>query len=122
MDERNVQSLLSVRAWGLAVAATLRRVGIEVAIYEQAQRFRIGAGIQMMPNSMKVMRGIGIEEPTQDVVFALLASTTIRPITRKLPMPESLYWALYLACTVPICTTRSHPRCQPRSCMLAGSS
>ena len=45
---------------GLAVAATLRRVGIDVRVYEQAARFaRIGAGIQMMPNSMKVLRGIG---------------------------------------------------------------
>ena len=48
---------------GLAVAATLRRVGIDVQVYEQASRFaRIGAGIQMMPNSMKVLRQIGIEE------------------------------------------------------------
>jgi 6-hydroxynicotinate 3-monooxygenase len=48
---------------GLAVAATLRRVGIEVRVYEQAVRFaRIGAGIQMVPNSIKVLRGIGIEE------------------------------------------------------------
>jgi 6-hydroxynicotinate 3-monooxygenase len=42
---------------GLAVAATLRHVGFDVRIYEQAPRFaRIGAGIQMMPNSMKVLR------------------------------------------------------------------
>jgi 2-polyprenyl-6-methoxyphenol hydroxylase-like FAD-dependent oxidoreductase len=39
---------------GLAVAATLCRFGIRVRVYEQAQRFaRIGAGIQMMPNSMR---------------------------------------------------------------------
>ncbi len=61
---------------GLAVAATLRRVGIDVQVYEQAARFaRIGAGIQMMPNSMKVLRGIGIEERLRaDVVRALFAS------------------------------------------------
>jgi salicylate hydroxylase/6-hydroxynicotinate 3-monooxygenase len=48
---------------GLAVAATLRQVGIDVQVYEQAARFaRIGAGIQMMPNSMKVLRGIGVED------------------------------------------------------------
>jgi len=36
---------------GLAAAATLRQVGIDVQVYEQAARFaRIGAGIQMMPN------------------------------------------------------------------------
>ena len=48
---------------GLAVAATLRQIGIDVRVYEQAPRFaRIGAGIQMMPNSMKVLRRIGVEE------------------------------------------------------------
>ena len=56
---------------GLAVAATLRRVGIDVQVYEQAARFaRIGAGIQMMPNSMKVLRGIGIEERLRETSFA----------------------------------------------------
>ena len=45
---------------GLAAAATLRQTGIDVTVYEQAAKFgRIGAGIQMMPNSMKVLRGIG---------------------------------------------------------------
>ena len=51
---------------GLAVAATLRRVGADVQVYEQAARFaRIGAGIQMMPNSMKVLRDIvvGLDAP-----------------------------------------------------------
>jgi len=34
-----------------------------VRVYEQASRFaRIGAGIQMMPNSMKVLRRIGVED------------------------------------------------------------
>ena len=63
---------------GLAVAATLRRVGIDVQVYEQAARFaRIGAGIQMMPNSMKVLRGIGVEDRLRATCFpALLASRT----------------------------------------------
>ena len=48
---------------GLTAAATLRRAGFDVQVYEQAHRFgRIGAGIQMMPNSMKVLRAIGIEQ------------------------------------------------------------
>jgi len=47
---------------GLAAAACLRRVGIDVHIYEQAQRFaRIGAGIQQSPNAMKVLRALGLE-------------------------------------------------------------
>src|SRR6266403_6097242 len=48
---------------GLTVAAALRLVGFDVRVYEQAARFaRIGAGIQMMPNSMKVLRRLGVEE------------------------------------------------------------
>jgi ribulose 1,5-bisphosphate synthetase/thiazole synthase len=38
---------------GMAAAATLRAIGVDVQVYEQAKKFaRIGAGIQMMPNSM----------------------------------------------------------------------
>ena len=48
---------------GMAAAGTLRQAGIDVEVYEQAQQFgRIGAGIQMLPNSMKVLRGIGRSE------------------------------------------------------------
>ncbi len=86
---------------GLAVAATLRRVGIDAQIYEQAPRFaRIGAGIQMMPNSMKVLRGIGIEERLRRVAFAPYSHLNrvwdTGAVTRELPMPESLYGAPYL--------------------------
>jgi 2-polyprenyl-6-methoxyphenol hydroxylase-like FAD-dependent oxidoreductase len=45
---------------GLATAAALRRVGIDVTVYEQATQFaRIGAGIQIGCNAMKVLRGLG---------------------------------------------------------------
>jgi 2-polyprenyl-6-methoxyphenol hydroxylase-like FAD-dependent oxidoreductase len=86
---------------GLAVAATLRRVGIDVEVYEQASRFaRIGAGIQMMPNSMKVLRGIGIEERLRQTSFAPYSHLNrigdTGEIIRELPMPESLYGAPYL--------------------------
>src|SRR6185437_2517209 len=47
---------------GLATAATLRRVGIGVTVYEKAQQFtRLGAGIQVGCNAMKVLRGLGLE-------------------------------------------------------------
>jgi len=47
---------------GLATAAALRRVGIEVTVYEQAAQFaRIGAGIQIGCNAMKVLRELGLE-------------------------------------------------------------
>jgi 6-hydroxynicotinate 3-monooxygenase len=47
---------------GLAAAAALRRVGIDVTVYEQASQFaRIGAGIQIGCNAMKVLRKLGLE-------------------------------------------------------------
>src|SRR5580704_7965580 len=86
---------------GLAVAATLRHIGIDVRIYEQAPRFaRIGAGVQMMPNSMKVLRGIGIEDRLRRISFQpyshLNREWDTGSIMRELPMPESLFGAPYL--------------------------
>jgi salicylate hydroxylase/6-hydroxynicotinate 3-monooxygenase len=86
---------------GLAVTATLRQAGFHVEVYEQAQRFgRIGAGIQMMPNSMKVLRGIGVEDRLRAIAFApyshLNRDGYTGEMTRELPMPESLYGAPYL--------------------------
>ncbi|VIO68166.1 6-hydroxynicotinate 3-monooxygenase [Bradyrhizobium ivorense] len=47
---------------GLASAAALSRAGIDVTVYEQAQRFtRLGAGIQIGCNAMKVMRAWDLE-------------------------------------------------------------
>ncbi len=47
---------------GLAAAAALRRLGIDVTVYEQASQFaRIGAGIQIGCNAMKVLRKFGLE-------------------------------------------------------------
>jgi 6-hydroxynicotinate 3-monooxygenase len=48
---------------GLAAAAALRRVGVNVMVYEQAAQFaRIGAGIQIGCNAMKVLRELGLEQ------------------------------------------------------------
>ena len=86
---------------GLATAATLGRVGLDVTIYEQATRFsRIGAGIQMMPNSMKVLRQIGVEEQLRSTSFQpyshLNREWDTGKVIRELPMPEGLFGAPYL--------------------------
>jgi salicylate hydroxylase/6-hydroxynicotinate 3-monooxygenase len=48
---------------GLSTAAALRLVGINVTVYEQATQFaRIGAGIQIGCNAMKVLRRLGLEQ------------------------------------------------------------
>src|SRR5262249_61142066 len=102
MDKKKLSvAVIGAGMGGLAVAATLRRVGFDVQVYEQAARFaRIGAGIQMMANSMKVLRGIGIEERLTKTSFApyshLNRDGYNGEITRELPMPESVYDEHYL--------------------------
>jgi salicylate hydroxylase/6-hydroxynicotinate 3-monooxygenase len=47
---------------GLTAAACLRRLGIDVRIYEQAKGFtRLGAGIQQAPNSVRVLYELGLK-------------------------------------------------------------
>src|SRR5215207_899412 len=87
---------------GMAVAGALRRAGFtNLKIFEQASRFaRIGAGIQMMPNSMKVLRGIGVEDRLRKLAFAPYSHLNrlgdTGEVTLELAMPESLYGAPYL--------------------------
>jgi 2-polyprenyl-6-methoxyphenol hydroxylase-like FAD-dependent oxidoreductase len=88
---------------GLTAAATLRQVGIDVTVYEQAHQFlRIGAGIQMLPNASRVLRGIGIEDTLRAQAFEPYSHLNrvwdTGEIKRELPMPESLYGAPFL-CT-----------------------
>jgi 2-polyprenyl-6-methoxyphenol hydroxylase-like FAD-dependent oxidoreductase len=86
---------------GLAAAATLRQVGVDVQVYEQAQRFaRIGAGIQMLPNSSRVLRGIGVEAKLRKTAFEPYSHLNrvwdTGEIKRELPMPENLFGAPFL--------------------------
>ena len=86
---------------GLTAAATLSRLGVRVRVYEQATRFaRVGAGIQMLPNSMKVLRGIGVEEKLRAFAFRpkshLNRVWDTGEVLVELPMPESRYGAPYL--------------------------
>jgi 2-polyprenyl-6-methoxyphenol hydroxylase-like FAD-dependent oxidoreductase len=86
---------------GLTVAATLAKAGVDVQVYEQAGRFaRIGAGIQMLPNSMKVLQGLGVEDRLRSFAFApkshLNRVWDTGKVLVELPMPDSLFGAPYL--------------------------
>jgi salicylate hydroxylase/6-hydroxynicotinate 3-monooxygenase len=86
---------------GLAAAATLRQVGIDVQVYEQARQFaRIGAGIQMLPNSTRVLRHIGVDQKLRTTAFEPYSHLNrvwdTGELKRELPMPESLYGAPFL--------------------------
>jgi salicylate hydroxylase len=48
---------------GLAAAGALRKHGFEVDVYERASALgEVGAGLQLGPNAVKVLRALGIEE------------------------------------------------------------
>src|ERR1700726_4199272 len=86
---------------GMAAAGPLRQAGLDVEVYEQAHQFgRIGAGIQMLPNSMKVLRGIGVEDRLRQRAFAPYSHLNrvgdTGELKRELPMPEDLYGAPFL--------------------------
>jgi salicylate hydroxylase/6-hydroxynicotinate 3-monooxygenase len=56
-------AVLGAGMGGLTLAATLIERGFNVRVYEQATQFtRLGAGIQMSPNAMRVLRGLGLEQ------------------------------------------------------------
>jgi salicylate hydroxylase/6-hydroxynicotinate 3-monooxygenase len=86
---------------GLTATATLGRLGVRVDVFEQATRFaRVGAGIQMLPNSMKVLQGIGVDQKLRSFAFApkshLNRVWDSGEDMIELPMPESRYGAPYL--------------------------
>jgi salicylate hydroxylase/6-hydroxynicotinate 3-monooxygenase len=80
---------------GLTLAAALDTVGVRSRIVEQATRFaRIGAGIQMTPNAVKVLRGIGLADRLRAIAYDSPFRTsrewdTGREILR-IPMGEAL--------------------------------
>lgn len=55
---------------GLAAAACLHRMGVRVTVLEQASQLgEIGAGVQLAPNAMKVLRAIGLEDEAARIGF-----------------------------------------------------
>ena len=86
---------------GLTAAAALKPLGARIDIFDQASRFaRIGAGIQMLPNSMKVLQGIGIDHRLREFAYAPTSHLNrvwdSGEVIIELPMPEDRYGAPYL--------------------------
>jgi 6-hydroxynicotinate 3-monooxygenase len=70
MTARLSVAVIGAGMGGLATAAALLRVGIDVTVYEQARRFaRLGAGIQAGCNAMQVLRGLGLEQRMRREAF-----------------------------------------------------
>src|SRR6202049_925139 len=94
---------------GMTAAATLRRIGIDVRVDDQAPRFAgIGGGIQMMPTSMKVLRQVGVEERVIDTSFKpyshLNREWDSGKVMRELRCRRAFSGRLICVCTGLICT------------------
>ena len=79
---------------GLATAALLARQGHSVRVYEQAPAFaRVGAGIQMAPNAVKVLRALGVEDRLRKIAFQsprmLSRVWDSGEVTSDMPMAET---------------------------------
>jgi 6-hydroxynicotinate 3-monooxygenase len=87
LDRRNRIAVVGAGLGGLTCAAFLQRAGFAVNVYEQAPAFsRIGAGIILSANVMKVLRRLGLERP--------LIETGICPdafVSRAWDTGETLY-------------------------------
>jgi salicylate hydroxylase/6-hydroxynicotinate 3-monooxygenase len=70
MSRRPSIAIVGAGVGGMAAASLLKRAGHDVQVYEQARGFgRVGAGIQMTPNPMKVLRRLGVEERLKRVAY-----------------------------------------------------
>ena len=63
MDRRTRIAVVGAGLGGMTAAGFLQRAGFSVTVYEQAPAFsRIGAGIILSSNVMKVLRRLGVEQ------------------------------------------------------------
>jgi salicylate hydroxylase len=55
---------------GLAAATALARIGVAVDVFEQAPQFqRVGTAINLTPNAVKVVDGLGLGEPVRQTSY-----------------------------------------------------
>src|ERR1700729_2227465 len=63
---------------GLAAAVALRQRGMDVALYERSQKLEeVGAGLQIGPNGVKVLRALGLEDELMRNAFEPLSIMSI---------------------------------------------
>jgi salicylate hydroxylase len=55
---------------GLAAACALRQRGFDIEVYERAPELgEVGAGLQLGPNAVKVLRALGLEDALRSLAF-----------------------------------------------------
>jgi salicylate hydroxylase len=68
-EVRNV-AVVGAGLGGLTAAIALRQRGFDVTVYEQAPALgEIGAGIQLSPNAMRVLVGLGLDRAFEGIAF-----------------------------------------------------
>ena len=76
---------------GLATAAALRKFFFDPVVYEQADAFaRVGAGIELSPNAVKVFRWLGIEDRLRQLAFAPQAAVNRDNVSGKITSEDPL--------------------------------
>jgi hypothetical protein len=106
---------------GLTAAASLRRFGFEPEVYEQAPQLgEVGAGLQLGPNAVKVLRALGLEERLLKVASepTSIVSLNWNDATERFREPlraisVSSTARVISPPTVPICTTCFKAWCHP---------
>jgi salicylate hydroxylase len=89
---------------GLAAACALRQRGLEVEVYERALELgEVGAGVQIGPNSFKVLRALGLGEAVRANAFEPTSRVSLKwddgSFRSRVPMKglhEAEYGAPYL--------------------------
>src|ERR1700683_4132070 len=77
-SDRSRSSSSAPAAAGLPAACALRQRGIEVALYERSQKLEeVGAGLQIGPNGVKVLRALGLEDELMRNAFEPLSIMSI---------------------------------------------
>jgi salicylate hydroxylase len=70
MAEVRTIAVVGAGLGGLTAAIALRQRGFDVTVYEQADRLgEIGAGIQLSPNAMRVLMGLGLDKAFEAIAF-----------------------------------------------------
>jgi NADPH-dependent 2,4-dienoyl-CoA reductase/sulfur reductase-like enzyme len=61
VDFKGTIAIIGAGIGGFALAGSLARRGAALTVYEQAREFRrLGAGIQMSPNAVRMLRALGL--------------------------------------------------------------
>ena len=124
MDQIKKVAVIGAGMGGLALGKALLDRNIDVTIYEQASQLtQVGAGIQLTPNAVKVLRGSGSSTGSPSSVFfrkpsrgAIGGAAEASSARRWLVSASGSITRPISISIVPICRRSSTRRCRIGSC------